>query len=62
MSEEHGVRYGVTESGRKVVICECGGGDKHPWEPNGGGARILACPSDWPLYVTPKTSNQESKP
>lgn len=39
---------GRTVSGREVVVCHCGGGPAHEWKPNGGGMRILACPSDWP--------------
>lgn len=45
---------GTTESGRTVIICYCGGGGIHKWRPNGGGFRILACPSDEPQ---PKTTS-----
>lgn len=47
---------GTTESGRRVVICYCGGGPIHEWKPNGGGMRILKCP---PWASEPKDEEKE---
>lgn len=52
-----GYPTGKTTDGRTVIVCYCGGGDIHEWIPNGGGLRILACPSHEPQ---PKPASKEA--
>lgn len=47
---------GKTKDGRAVTVCYCGGGPAHEWRPNGGGMRILACPS-WAPAPKPVTAS-----